>query len=130
MGSRSMAIPRRSVVYLVAAALALFLAVWGWAEGGTLASLPYAVLTAICILQFFRPIAALWWAIFAVFSLGTVWFGWLFLRDLWYLATEQNTQVLLDGSDSVAFVFYLLAVLAVTFNLLRVRPNATSRSAT
>ena len=125
-----MAITRRSVVYLAAAALPLFLAVWGWAEGGTLASLPYALLTAICILQFFRPIAALWWIIFAAFALGSVWFGWLFLKDLWYLATQQSTQVLLDGSDSVAFVSYLLAVLAVTLTLLRVRPNAISRSAT
>ncbi len=120
-----------SLVYLAAAALALFLAAWAWGEGGTYLSWsPYAVLAALCIWQFFRPLAALWWLVFAVFAVASAFYAWLFLRDLWYLVTEQSTQVLLDGSDSVAFVFYLLAMLAVTLRLLRIRPNATSRSAT
>jgi hypothetical protein len=121
----------RRLVYLAAAALALFLAVWAWADSGTyVAWLPYFALTAICILQFFKPMVALWWVVFAVFAVASAFYSWLFLRDLWYLATDRSTQVLLDGSDSVAFVFYLFAVLAVTFCLLRIRPTATSRSAT
>jgi len=118
-------------IYLAAMAFLLFLGLWGWADSGFLLGFaPYAFVALICALQFFRPLASLWWLVFVGFAGASAFYVWVLASDVWSLLAGGATRALSDLSDSLAFVIFLLAALGITVGLFRVRPRTTQPGAT
>lgn len=111
---------QRSAAYLFLALPFLLLALMS-AEYGAAAL--YAVPAIICILQFLRPSFIGWLLVFLPCAgMTSVWSAGLII-DIFKIITRQDTNILLDLNDSVAFIIALGVFCAFSLWLWRIRPT-------
>ena len=114
---------QRNIVYLLLALPLLWIAVIGIPYGGLF---PFAILAAICIVQFFRPTWIGWLIVFLPCAALTVTYGIRILADLVTIPFGARPSILVDLDDSVFFFFSVLIFSGLCYWLWRVRPKSKS----
>jgi hypothetical protein len=106
-------------VYVLAAIGCLVLGLIGGDYTFLLVILVPAVL---CLIQAYYQWQPMWVVIFALYLLGSLFYGGLLIRDVIALSKGTRPQALLDFDDSVVFVVLVSYIVAVTWLLYRARP--------
>jgi len=109
-------------IFIIAAIPAMLFALWGWEYG---AFFLYFPLAAICLCQFFYPTIAGWGFLFAVYSIGAVFYVYVFIRDIIQLILGDTSaaSIFVDLDDSFFFLILITVIVSVAFGLYRMKPK-------
>lgn len=113
--------PRRWT-YWVAAVPFTLTAMYGWEAG---AGPMYFGLSAFCAVQFFYPTRLAWGVVFAAFSVASAYYLYLFVADLVPPATGSSRSILIDRSDTIAYLIWIGLLLGTVWLLWRMRASRT-----
>lgn len=117
--------PRRWTYWVAAVPFALT-AMYGWEAG---AGPMYFGLAAVCAVQFFYPTRLAWWAVFAAFSVASAYYLYLLVADLVPPETGASRSILIDRSDTIAYLIWVALLLGTVWLLWRMRASRTMAAA-
>jgi hypothetical protein len=113
--------PRRWTYWVAAVPFALT-AMYGWEAG---AGPMYFGLAAVCAVQFFYPTRLAWGVVFAAYSFASVYYLYLLVVDLVPSGFGSSRSILIDSSDTIAYLIWIAFLLGTVWLLWRMRSSRT-----